>query len=98
MLFIIYIKGVDKNDITVTVHKHHELVISAHKHGSYKEDNKSYKRMERFNGNVTRTLTLPDYADLDKMEAEYNNGVLFVKIPKIHQDLVEECPKVINIK
>lgn len=92
------IPGVDKNDISITIHKHNELVISAHKQSYHKENGKNYKRMERFNGNVTRTLTLPEYADMDKMEAQYDNGVLFVKIPKIHKDLIEECPKVINIK
>lgn len=96
---LIDIPGVNKNDITIAIHKNNELVITAHKEGLIREEGKTFKKMERFNGNITRTLNLPEYAELEKMEATYNDGVLCIKIPKAHlEGSVEECPKIVNIK
>ena len=96
---LIDIPGVNKNDITIAIHKNNELVITAHKEGLVREEGKTFKKMERFNGNITRTLNLPEYAELEKMEATYNDGVLCIKIPKAHlEGSVEECPKIVNIK
>jgi len=93
------IPGVNKNDITIAIHKNNELVVSAHKEGIYMEEGKKLKKIERFNGNITRTLNLPEYAELDKMEATYNDGVLFIKIPKVQNEGgAEECTKYVNIK
>ena len=89
--------GVNKDDISITIRKGNELVIAAHKQGTIKTEGHSVRRMERFSGNATRTIFLPEYADLDKMEAEYLNGVLSMKIPKAHHEQ-EECQKTVSIK
>jgi HSP20 family protein len=40
-------------------------------------------RHERYVGEFTRTMTLPSYADGDKIEARYEKGVLILTLPKI---------------
>lgn len=37
---------------------------------------------ERFSGRFKRTLSLPDDADADKIEASYRNGVLHIKVAR----------------
>lgn len=49
---------------------------------------------ERAFGQFTRSITLPQSIDADKVEANYENGVLTLTLPK----LPEAQPKVINIK
>ena len=91
------IPGVDKKDITISIHKNNEVVVSAHKQAVVKSEGQMVRRTERYSGNMTRTLVLPSYADTDKMEAEYNSGVLYLKIPKTVQE-AEECAKTILVK
>ncbi|KAJ1438790.1 HSP20-like chaperone [Ochromonadaceae sp. CCMP2298] len=90
--------GVEKKDISITIHKNNELVVSAHKQGVYKQEGELVKRMERYSGNVTRTILLPEYSNPEAMEAEYVAGVLRMKIPKTHVAEEESCAKKVDIK
>ena len=45
-----------------------------------KKDN--YHRVERSYGSFFRSFSLPDYVDVEKIEAESKNGVLKVTLPK----------------
>ncbi|MFQ5722935.1 MAG: Hsp20/alpha crystallin family protein [Terriglobia bacterium] len=45
-----------------------------------KEDN--YRRVERAYGSFMRSFALPQWVDPDKVDAQYRNGVLEVKLPK----------------
>jgi len=45
-----------------------------------KEDN--FRRVERVHGSFVRSFSLPQSVDPEKVEAEYKNGVLEVKLPK----------------
>jgi len=45
----------------------------------------SYRRQERRFGRWTRTLTLPERIDSEKVVAEFTNGVLTVRIPKAEE-------------
>lgn len=40
-------------------------------------------RQERYVGSFSRTVTLPPYADADRVEAKFDKGVLRLTIPKI---------------
>jgi HSP20 family protein len=47
------------------------------------EDKKNnYHRVESFYGAFTRSFRLPDTVDLEKISADYKNGVLTVTIPQ----------------
>jgi HSP20 family molecular chaperone IbpA len=47
------------------------------------ENDGGRRRRERFVGSFARTVTLPPYADGEKVEASYDKGVLTVTAPKV---------------
>jgi HSP20 family protein len=91
------IPGVDKKDITIKLHKNNELVVSVHKTKALVSEGKNYKRQERFSGDATRTIYFPEYASMDKLEADYTNGVLKLVVPK-ETHFIEDIAKMIQIK
>jgi HSP20 family protein len=47
------------------------------------EDKESnYHRVESYHGSFTRSFTLPETVDLDKINAEYKNGILTITLPQ----------------
>jgi len=84
--------GIDKKDIAVDV-KNRVLTLKG-EHSSEdetKEDN--YYRRERRHGRFERAFTLPTEVDLDKIKADYKDGVLKIEIPKLQ----EKKPKKITV-
>lgn len=73
--------GFDKNDVEVNVHNG-MLEIKGEK--SEKTEDKGKKRsymMRESHASFYRRIALPDYADSDKVNAEFHNGVLKVTVP-----------------
>jgi len=58
------------------------------------ENGRTWHRHERGAGKFMRTIELPDSIDSSKVEAEYRNGVLLVKMPKPQS----EKPKRISVR
>eukprot|EP01039_Chlorochromonas_danica_P002644 gene2644-2888_t len=82
--------GVEKDDIKLAISpSQHEMQISARKQSNKEISGQFYKRIERYTGHMTRTVYLPDKANLDQLSAEFNHGVLVINLPKItpHPDL-----------
>ncbi|MCL4781578.1 MAG: Hsp20/alpha crystallin family protein [Bryobacterales bacterium] len=46
------------------------------------DKDRGYHRIERSYGSFVRAFSLPDYADAEKVSADYKNGVLTVTVPK----------------
>ena len=55
-----------------------------------KEEKKNYHRTERSYGSFTRSFTLPSEVVVDKIAAEYKEGVLNVTLPKTEEAKVVE--------
>lgn len=73
--------GFKKEDVKISVHDN-QLVIEA-KCESKKEENKgTMYRCERYSGNYRRTLYLPENADVSKIQAKMEDGVLKLTVPK----------------
>ena len=72
-----------KEDIKVECHEN-VLTISGEKkfEKETKNTDKKYHRVERSYGNFMRSFSLPISANADQVMAEYNSGVLEVKIAK----------------
>ncbi len=87
------IPGFDKNDISIEV-KDGYLTISAEKNEEDNKEEKNYIRKERSYGKYERSFYLGDL-DSENIEAEFNNGILKVTVPK--KEAVEN-KKVIEIK
>jgi HSP20 family protein len=89
------IPGVDKKDIKINV-SGDVLTISGEKKSEQRDENKNYYRIERTNGSFSRSFTLPAEVVVDKIQAEYKDGVLNVTMPKTEESKVVE--KQIEIK
>ena len=71
--------GVDAESIDVTVDRG-VLTVSAKRTGETGEDEKLITR-ERVSGSFTRRLSLGDSLDTEKIEADFAEGVLTVRLP-----------------
>jgi HSP20 family protein len=73
--------GMSEDDIAIEV-KDGVLTISGERRDSRKEEGKGYHRVERSFGRFARNLSLPDGIDADRVAANFDRGVLEVRIPK----------------
>ena len=87
------IPGMKKEDIKISFQEN-VLTISGEKQEEKKKEGKSYHRIERNFGKFSRSVSIPSGVRLDKIGAEYENGVLYVTVPKAE----EAKPKMIEVK
>ena len=92
--------GMTKEDFKVTLDENGDLVINMKKKQENNEDKKNgpYLRREFSYSKYQQTMLLPDDADREKINAQVENGVLKVNIPKIVKVQPNEAHKVIEIK
>lgn len=74
--------GLKREEITVEVGPE-TLTISGRKAKEEKVERRNYYRFERASGAFTRTVRLPAEVELDKAHAEYKDGVLTVRVPRL---------------
>lgn len=87
------IPGMDKAEIKVVV-EDGVLIISGEKKSVVDEEKADFIRSELRRGSFSRSFTLPDYVDTDRIEADYENGILSVNLPKAEN----VKPKEIEVK
>jgi HSP20 family protein len=73
--------GLDKEDVEIEV-KDDVLTISGERKAEHTERQGGYHRVERAYGGFVRSLSLPKGIDPDQVKAEFEKGVLEVRIPK----------------
>jgi len=73
--------GMSEEDINVTVNRD-SLRISGEKKQKEETREENYYSMESSYGSFDRLVDLPSEVDEEKTEAEFNNGMLTVKMPK----------------
>jgi len=90
--------GFDKGDFNIQVNKD-ILTVSAKKeiNDEEKDENDKVLRQEFSYSTFSRSFTLPDNIDTEKIEAELKNGVLNVVLPKMEK-APEDSKKQIEIK
>ncbi len=71
--------GVKPEEIEVTAHNN---VLSIRGTRKVVNEDKEQKRSERIYGSFLREFSMPENADLDRIEAKSNNGVLDLVVPK----------------
>jgi HSP20 family protein len=72
---------IKREEIKVTV-ENGVLVLSGERKLEKEEKGRKYHRIERAYGSFGRTFSLPDNADAEKVNAEFNDGVLKLHIAK----------------
>ena len=72
---------VDLTDIDVRV-ENQTLTIAGERKFEKREDTKGFHRMERSYGSFVRSFAVPNTFDTDQINAQFQNGVLSVTLPK----------------
>jgi HSP20 family protein len=73
--------GVKPEDVHIDV-ENNVLTLSGERKLEREEKREGYHRIESLHGNFARSFALPDTADAEKVEADMNEGILTVRIPK----------------
>jgi HSP20 family protein len=89
------VPGVKKEDISIDVEDNALRISGERKLEKSRVDDEFY-RVESLYGKFERVFNLPEDVDPSKIEAEMEDGVLYIKIPK--KQTVEKAPKKIEIK
>lgn len=77
--------GVTPEDIDVAV-QDGNLVVTGEKRFEQEESGKSYFFSEREYGVFQRVFRIPPDAKQDAIDADFKNGVLIIRIPKVRSD------------
>ncbi len=91
--------GLTKEDFNIKIDETNNLVISMEK--SQKEEKKeegSYLRREFSYAKFEQRIILPDNINYDGINAQVENGVLLIDIPKITEKEAQKNEKLIEIK
>jgi len=92
-LISIEIPGVAKENVDIRVDGN-ILTISGEKQQEKKDDKENYHCIERRYGSFERTLTLPQDADTDNIDANFKDGVLNVAIKRKAIGAAKEAKKI----
>jgi len=84
--------GIDPKDVDVRV-ENNVLTLRGERKVDSEVKREQYHRVERAYGSFTRSFTLPNVVDTEKIKAEYSDGVLRVTLPQRE----EAKPKQISI-
>jgi len=76
--------GLSDEDVNVQL-EDNTLTISGERKAEHESQQEGYYRLERAFGAFSRTLTLPDGVDPDRVQAHFDRGVLEIQIPKPEQ-------------
>jgi len=85
--------GVKAEDIDIAV-VGETLTLTGSREPEELQENDRYHRRERGYGKFTRTIQLPFPVEADRVEANFNKGVLSISLPRAEADK----PRKINIK
>jgi HSP20 family protein len=76
----LFVPGVDPKRLEITLHQN--LLTLKGERRTTKEEGVQYFRQERFDGEFHRAVNLPEDADPEKVEANYQDGVLHIAIQR----------------
>lgn len=83
--------GVKPEEIEITS-SGDTLTITYATKGEEKVEKPKYVRRERYEGEMTRTFTLPTQIDPEKVQATYEHGVLTLHVPKSEAAKPKQIP------
>ncbi|MBM2815184.1 MAG: Molecular chaperone (small heat shock protein) [Ignavibacteria bacterium] len=88
------IPGLSKEEVNISVNEERKITIKGEK--KRQEDERTILRSERIYGNFERAFILPEYTDLEKIAARFDNGVLEISIQKKEPEQPKEVEISIN--
>ena len=88
----IEVPGIDEKDIDVRI-ENNTLTVHGERKFEREEKEENFRRVERNYGSFTRLFTLPNTVDPEQVSADYDKGVLKIKLAK----KAEAKPKQIKV-
>jgi HSP20 family protein len=76
--------GLGEDDVSIEI-QDNTLTISGERREEHEQRDRGWYRVERQFGRFSRSLTLPEGVDSEAVAAEFDRGVLTVRIPKPEQ-------------
>ena len=73
--------GLSEEDVSIEI-QDNTLTISGERKSEHEERQRGWYRLERSFGRFSRSLSLPEGVDADAVQAEFDKGVLEIRIPK----------------
>ncbi len=89
------VAGRRKEDFKITVDKN-ILTVSFEKNEEQKDETKQFIKKEFVTQSFKRSFTLDEKINADDINAKYENGILFLTLPK--KEEVKVLPKEISVK
>jgi HSP20 family protein len=86
------VPGIDEKDIEIKI-EDNTLIINGERKLEKETSEENYHRIERSYGSFYRSFTIPRQIDQDKINAEHDNGVLRITMPK----KPESKPKTVKV-
>ncbi len=86
------VPGIDQKDIDIRL-ENNVLTVRGERKFEKDEKEENFHRVERRYGSFTRSFTLPNAVDMENVNADYENGVLKIKLAK----RAEAKPKQIKV-
>jgi HSP20 family protein len=81
LVFSAELPGLTKEDIDITL-ENNVLTIAGERKFEKETKGEEFHRLERSYGHFTRSFTLPSSVRTDKVDANFDNGVLHISLPK----------------
>ena len=85
--------GIEPGDVEVAV-EDSTLTVTGKREFESETNEDNYHRVERRYGSFSRSIALPQTADVEKVSARFDKGVLEIRVPKAER----EKPKKIEIE
>jgi HSP20 family protein len=87
------VPGLEEKDIDIQM-ENNQLTVRGERKFETEQKEENFHRIERRYGNFSRSFTLPNTVDTDKVQANYVNGVLKITLAK----RAEAKPKQIKVE
>lgn len=78
------VPGIAEDDLDITLNNHMLTIAGEFKSENEQEDVK-YHLLERRYGRFSRSIVLPSAVNEDEIEADFNNGILTIHLPKAEE-------------
>ena len=87
------VPGLSKEDFNIELNKNLLTISGERKLSSEKKDT-NYHSIETQYGSFSRSFTIPENVDAEKINAKYNNGILELMVPKDEKKVLKNTIKV----
>ncbi len=77
--------GMKKDDFQINL-DNYQLTISSERSEKKEDKKENYTRREFMYSTFSRSFTLPKTIDIDKIKADYKNGILTLTLPKKEEE------------